>query len=426
MTEGSLSAAAKRDRSADSRASAQSSLAADGSKVEGERQATLPAFLTQSYGELRKKFEELEWLQRGRISAALLAGDPSHRWALESTPEVRERNRYMNVQAWANSRIHLKVPEGECDFINASPIVLRDSETQEEARYIATQGPKEGYLAHFWNMIYHETGEIAVIVMLTQTLEGGREKCAQYFPLNMEAPTFEVSSADSDPFVDQDAETKVNDYLYATVTLLESSYDEELRSEIRKFELRVGEGSKIVWHYLFAGWSDYNKPEGADRDALLKLVTATAEKTGSLTNPRVVHCSAGVGRTGTFIALDHLLRELRSGKLLKVTDDNVDTVFDTVNQLREQRMMMVYNDLQYQFIYDVLREQAGLLLGIDTTNMSGRSSGRRAGKMPKLGSDTPFQATPKAELEPVTDTRTSTPTRSWSGTPEVSDNEPES
>lgn len=86
---------------------------------------------------MRKKFEELEWIQRGRISAGM--GDPAHIWALESTPEVRDRNRYMNVQAWAHSRIRLKVPEGECDFINASPIVLKDTETEEEARFIATQ-----------------------------------------------------------------------------------------------------------------------------------------------------------------------------------------------------------------------------------------------------------------------------------------------
>jgi protein-tyrosine phosphatase len=89
--------------------------------------------------DLRKKFEELEWLQRGRVSAGILSGDVSHQWALESSPEIKTRNRYMNVQAWANSRIHLKVPEGQCDFINASPIVLKDSRTQEQLRYIAAQ-----------------------------------------------------------------------------------------------------------------------------------------------------------------------------------------------------------------------------------------------------------------------------------------------
>lgn len=68
-----------------------------------------------------------------------MANDPSHRWALELDPEVKFRNRYIGVQAWANSRVHLKVPEGECDFINASPITMKDSVSQEESRYIATQ-----------------------------------------------------------------------------------------------------------------------------------------------------------------------------------------------------------------------------------------------------------------------------------------------
>jgi protein-tyrosine phosphatase len=68
-----------------------------------------------------------------------MSRDPLHRWALQNDPEVKARNRYVNVQAWANSRIRLKVPEGECDFINASPIVLKDSRTGDETRYIATQ-----------------------------------------------------------------------------------------------------------------------------------------------------------------------------------------------------------------------------------------------------------------------------------------------
>ena len=78
-------------------------------------------------------------MQRGRLADALMTQDSSSRWALEGEEEVKARNRYPNVQAWANSRIHLHVPDGECDFINASPIVLRDSRTNEEHRYIATQ-----------------------------------------------------------------------------------------------------------------------------------------------------------------------------------------------------------------------------------------------------------------------------------------------
>lgn len=69
----------------------------------------------------------------------MMSNDPAHPFAIENDPVVRLRNRYLNVQAFANCRIHLPVPEGECDFINASPILLRDSATAEEQRYIATQ-----------------------------------------------------------------------------------------------------------------------------------------------------------------------------------------------------------------------------------------------------------------------------------------------
>lgn len=79
-------------------------------------------------------------MQRGRIFSAYQTNDPSHKWALENGADVKSRTRYCNVQAWANSRIHLKVPDGQCDYINASPIVLDHlDDEQGAARYIATQ-----------------------------------------------------------------------------------------------------------------------------------------------------------------------------------------------------------------------------------------------------------------------------------------------
>ncbi|EGD84071.2 hypothetical protein H112_07756 [Trichophyton rubrum D6] len=213
-------------------------------------------------------------------------------------------------------------------------------------------------------MIYHEAGEVAVLVMLTQTVESGKEKCAQYFPQDMENPTFEFSShSTTEPPAA---------HFSGSVTLLNTTYDESIRSHVSELELRVGSNTKTVWHFLFAGWSDYGTPEGPDRDALLNLMTATAEKAKSFSNPRIVHCSAGVGRTGTFIALDHLLRQLQSGQLLKEDDNSADAVFNTVNRLREQRMLMVYNAFQYQFIYDVLKEQTQIKLGIQSAPIEPR------------------------------------------------------
>lgn len=287
------------------------------------------------------------------------------------------------------------------------------------------QGPKSGHLAHFWHMVFHESKEVAVIVMLTQTVEAGREKCAQYFPLDEQNASMVLQVEETDPFINDEGHGRVNESMLGEITLLESTFDEESRSEIRKLKLTMGSQSKIVWHFLFAGWADYSKPEGADREGLLKLIKQTASKS-TLDNPRIVHCSAGVGRTGTFIALDHLLRELESGALLKVTDPDMDPVFETVNQLREQRMMMVYNEMQMQFIYEVLREQAALKLGkIQSNGDDGTKRENvdvRSPKVAKLASESDYKVPSKPELKPVPD-RSSTPTRSWSGTPEVSDDE---
>ncbi|PYH93262.1 hypothetical protein BO71DRAFT_455297 [Aspergillus ellipticus CBS 707.79] len=387
--------------------------------LEARDNESVPPFLCQSVLEIHQKFEELEWMQRARIHEGMLANDPSHRWALEGDPEVRARNRYMNVQAWANSRIHLRVPEGECDFINASPIVLKDSVSQHARRYIATQGPKSGHLSHFWHMVFHESEDVGVIVMLTQTFEAGREKCAQYFPLNSDNPSMPLRRVEHEPDVN-DEHQQADEDLLGQVTLLETQWDPASRSEIRKLQLTLGSESKTVWHFLFAGWADYSKPEGEDRDALLQLIRESGSKC-SLANPRIIHCSAGVGRTGTFIALDHLLQELESGQLLGATDSEVDPVFEAVNQMREQRMMMVYNEMQLQFIYEVLREQTDLKLG-KAVGSSGRKSDERSTKMAKLSTEDNYRPSSKPELEPAEDQR-STPTRSWSGTPEVSDNE---
>lgn len=360
----------------------------------------------------------------GRIS-----NDPLHRWAMDEDLEVKARNRYANVQAWANSRIHLRVPEGACDYTNASPIVLEDTVTLAERRYIASQvsaihlpfpgiqkklsnsivcslkGPKEEHLAHFWHMVFHESREVAVIIMLTQTFELGKEKCAQYFPLDLEDPTMLLEVDEDDPFVIDEEHGKEGATILGEVTLLETTFDEKCRSEIRKLELRLGSESKIVWHFLFAGWPDHTKPEGEDRAALLELFEVSASKC-SPSNPRVVHCSAGVGRTGTFIALDHLLKELDSGQLLNETDPEEDPVYETVDRLREQRMMMVINPLQLQFLYEVLREQVNIKLG--KTIRSPKSTGDK--KSPKIA-----KLSNKSDLN-----HSSTSDRSWS---EISDTE---
>jgi protein-tyrosine phosphatase len=423
--------------------------------------------------DIAKLFQELEWRQRFRLQHALNNPDISP-FRIDRTPTVFTRNRYGNVQPWDQSRIKLKVPIDGSDYINASPITLKsrsatsspeahsttslniDSTSTNinlsESRYIATQGPKDGQFSHFWNMVMQETvGEVGVIVMLTQCWEGNKEKCGQYFPSSMDMPTIDLepnegndqplnftgdpfldsdpisADADSDPAEDPNSDRDTPEHSgapsrHGSVTLVDFNHDMKSRSEVRKLTLQVGDESKTIWHYLFNGWPDFAKPEGEDRRALLELVKQSTMRAGNPgQNPRFIHCSAGVGRTGTFIALDFLLRELAQGKL-EVTPSSSrptssgqhtqssqegsdtlsmngsfgmgkestpeakeDLIFETVNTLREQRMMMVMNDVQFSFLYEVLREAYVEMYSAKRLKVVGGGAGENigvAGNMP--------------------------------------------
>ena len=143
----------------------------------------------------------------------------------------------------------------------------------------------------------------------------------------------------------------------------------------------------VIWHLLFKEWPDYGVPTLANIENFFTLMRLSREKNTRPGNPRIVHCSAGVGRSGTFIALDHLIQELNAGAFehydekMAATrsggtemeaengesegddsegpskgDEVDDPIYNTVNQLREQRRTMVQSESQYLFIYQVMRK----------------------------------------------------------------------
>ena len=331
------------------------------------RKSTIPAFLRQSQSAIRAQFNDLAWKEKLRIMQG--RRDPASQWVQDKSPHIIKRNRYGNVQPWEKSRIHLKVAQGKSDYINASPITLRNPPTGVEMKFIATQGPKESGVSHFWHMIWQQTSEIAVIVMLTQTHEGTVEKCFQYFPLSVEAGPIKLEPLDREAYAPQENYRNINagsskiesletggNSPEGSVILLEHHVDEDSRTEIRKLSLRFGVETKSVWHLWFLGWPDFACPENGDRVALLKLLKLSAEKNFWPSSPRIIHDSAGVGRTGTFIALDYLLTQLESDAILNV-EDSEDRIYDVVNALREQRMLMVQSEMQYEFLYEIVREK---------------------------------------------------------------------
>ncbi|KAF2008226.1 hypothetical protein P154DRAFT_479787 [Amniculicola lignicola CBS 123094] len=275
-------------------------------------------------------------------------GDQPSQWAKCGGEEVMNRNRYANVDPYQNNRVKLKVPEGHSDYINASPIVLEATKSKKITKFIATQGPKSDSFAHLWRMVWHETSSPAVIVMLTQTHESGREKCFQYYPRDPATPDLDLNPDD-----------EFEDGFHHMLKLESLEESEEARAHIRELSMtsKDGDETKQIWHLLFGGWPDFLVPEGADRVALLKLVELSREKNlDNATNARIVHCSAGVGRSGTFIALDWLLQELEEGSLDTLEDDE-DPIVAAVDMLRQQRMMMVQGETQFTFLYDVMRER---------------------------------------------------------------------
>lgn len=287
-------------------------------------------------------------MERLRDSTQANGSEQPNQWARCAGEDYALRNRYGNVDPYQANRVKLEVPEGHFDYINASPILLESTKSKTVLRYIATQGPKADSWSHIWRMIWKENSSSAVIVMLTQAYEGNREKCYPYYPQSPSTPDMRVNEHD-----------EFEDGFIHNLHLASLSHDDQARTEVREIDMTTNDGSETrkIWHLLFAGWPDFSVPEGANKAAMLKLIDISRSKNiDNSTNPRIVHCSAGIGRSGTFIALDWLLQELEEGSLDE-TPENEDPIVSVVEKLRDQRAGMVQSKNQFVFIYDVLRER---------------------------------------------------------------------
>jgi protein-tyrosine phosphatase len=325
----------------------------------------------------------LTWLERLRSQQGIQNPSPNNQFARVVSPEVKVLDRYNNIQPWANNRVHLEVPEGKLDYINASPIVSPSPLRPDKRpcfRYIAMQGPKANTVEHTWRMIAQNVKSPAVIVMLTDTHEGHIEKCYPYFPRTPNIDAIEVGEMD-----------EFEDGFRARIECLGLEERQDGAIQMRKLNLHVdGHGDIIVWHLLYRKWPDFGVPNARDYESFLDLMKLSRELNSNIDNPRIIHCSAGVGRTGTFIALETLMREIDEGAMdcldpdPDMHDNNDDLIFRTVNNLREQRRTMVQADSQYFFIHKVLRQQ-----WLERHGLEGTSNGPAAQRLEALYLD-PF------------------------------------
>ncbi|KAI0506523.1 hypothetical protein F5B22DRAFT_623373 [Xylaria bambusicola] len=311
----------------------------------------LPPFLNLPDAIIGSRFQDLIYRERLRSQQGLQNPSSNFQFARLLSPETRLLDRYRDIQPWANNRVRLPVPEGKLDYINASPIVSPSPlcpDTLPSFNYIAMQGPKANTVEHTWRMVAQMQSP-AVIVMLTDTHENFMEKCYPYFPRNSHTEGIEIGEMD-----------EFEDGFRARIECVSLEERHAGAIQLRKLNLHVdGRGDTAVWHLLYRKWPDFGVPNVDDYDGFFELMRLSRDLNSSTDNPRIIHCSAGVGRTGTFIALETLMRDINEGAMdhldLDPDDEDSDPVFRTVNHLREQRRMMVQADSQYAFIYRVLR-----------------------------------------------------------------------
>ncbi|GMS84373.1 hypothetical protein PENTCL1PPCAC_6548, partial [Pristionchus entomophagus] len=251
-------------------------------------------------------------------------------------PHNVEKNRYKNIVPYDHTRVQLKDAPSKSDYINANYIKMvtkkRDGLKSFDRRYISTQGCLPNTVGDLWRMVYQE--EVVVIVMTTKETERGRVKCERYWP-----EKGKVISADGGE--------------YSIKNVDERSFhegDETSPSFIRRTLVVKGkkDGDRTVTQLQFLGWPDHGCPDKADAVlSLLKMADEEAIKKPEA--PVVVHCSAGIGRTGTFIVLDVILHEI----MLNDGDCDID-IARTLMEMREQRQGMVQTEPQYKFIYKAL------------------------------------------------------------------------
>ncbi|KAM4773568.1 receptor-type tyrosine-protein phosphatase F isoform 10-T11 [Cyanocitta cristata] len=249
--------------------------------------------------------------------------DPGQQFTWEnSNLEVNKpKNRYANVIAYDHSRVILTSIDGVpgSDYINANYI---DGYRKQNA-YIATQGPLPETLSDFWRMVWEQ--RTATIVMMTRLEEKSRVKCDQYWP-SRGTETYgmiQVTLLDT---------VELATYTVRTFALYKNGSSE--KTELRQFQ--------------FMAWPDHGVPEYPT--PILAFLRRVKACNPTDAGPMVVHCSAGVGRTGCFIVIDAMLERMKHEKTVDI--------YGHVTCMRSQRNYMVQTEDQYIFIHEALLEAA--------------------------------------------------------------------